>query len=117
MRPLNALVRESQKVSLRAARQSQAIVIQGVARVAGQEKVERPRMIGRAWRLQLSLVGRLAGDPAQLIDSIYVHAQRLVSLNQEFTHRILEVLDDDEPPVREPDSRSNVIPLLTRRGG
>lgn len=116
MRPLNALVLQGQQVNLRVARQSQAMVIRGVARAAGHEKVEHPRLAGRVWRFQLGLAGRLAGDPAQLMDSMYLHAQRLVSLHQEFTHRIFEVLDVDDLPEAGREPRSNVIPLLARPG-
>ena len=110
MSPLSALLQRGQDLNLRLARHSQAVVIVGFSRTAGS------RPLARLGRFQLDLAGILVGDPAQVVDSTYTHAQRLIGLHREFIHRILETIDPDEviPDVRH--DAGNVIALASRRG-
>ena len=110
MSPLSTLVVRGQDLTLRAARQSQATVIAGVSRAADNAS------LARLWRLQLDLTGILVGDPSELVDTTYAHAQRLIALHREFLHRVLEAIDPDEVISAVRPSAGNVIALASRRG-
>lgn len=115
MRPLTTLVRESERINIRAARLSQALVIACVSRVAGTAAPDRPGLVGRVARRQLDLVTTVVGDPDDLVDSLYVHAQRLIALHQEFAHRVFDAMGADDRPAASREAATNVIPLLARR--
>jgi len=112
---LATLGRTGQRLTLRTARQSQALVIVAVDRLARNSETEHPRPLGRLWSLQLDLAGIVLGEPAHVVDSAYVQLQRLVALHREFAHRLLEAIDARELPP--PNSAgANVIPLVSRLG-
>jgi len=116
MRPLTRVLQETQLLTLRAARYSQALAIACVDRLGGAGESGRPRPLGRLWRLQLDLTGALVGDPGQLLDEYYGHLQRLIALHGEFAARVLEAIDSREVlALGEPDA-SNVIPMPSRLG-
>lgn len=116
MGPVIRLVRESQRINLRAARHSQALVIACVSRLAGTATPPRTTLIGRATRLQLDLAAIAVGDPVQFVDSLYVHAEKLMALHREFADRLFEAIGTDERAHGSRGTATNVIPLLARRG-
>ena len=61
MRPLEMLLEKGQRLNLRAARSSQALVIEGVSRVVGAGPARHPRVRRRAAQVQLDLTAILIG--------------------------------------------------------
>ena len=117
MRPLARLLEEGQRLNLRAARSSQALVIEGVSRVVHAGPDRLPAVRRRVAQVQLDLTAILIGDPDRFVDSLYAYAQTLMDLHHEFVHRVLEALDSGDRTASENRGPlADVIPLLARNG-
>jgi len=101
--------------ALRAVRQSQALVIATTDQLA-RDASDRPRTVGRLWRINLDLAGLVFGEPADVVDGTYGHVLRLVTLHREFAHRVYEAIDTREPRATSAPAPTNVILLANRSG-
>lgn len=96
MLTLDQIQRACDDAVLRAARQSQAALIATVDHLAhGSDGA--PRRLGRFWALQLDVAALAPIDFARAIDEAYDHAQRLLSLHEQFVHRLYEAVDTRRP--------------------
>jgi hypothetical protein len=116
VRPTTRFLHQGERLTLRTARQTQALVIAAVDRLARNSETRSPRPLGRIWGAQLDLAGILVGEPVDLVDNLYGHARRLVELHQEFVHRTFEALDVRELPGDSRDAGADVILLSSRLG-
>ncbi len=117
MRLLEMLLQEGQRLNLRAARSSQALVIDGVSRIVQAGPDRLPTVRRRAAQVQLDLTAILIGDPDRFVDSLYTHVQTLMDLHHEFVRRVFEALDSGHCTASENRGpRADVIPLLARNG-
>lgn len=110
------LFRAVEQTTLRAARQSQGVLIMLVDRLARDEETQRPRPLGRMWRVQLDIAGLTIGEPTRVVDAAFAHSQQLLSLHREFANRLFEAIGTRElaEPLR--NVEANVVPLVRRAG-
>lgn len=106
----------AEQSTLRVARQSQALVIVLVERLARDGETQQPRPLGRLWRAQLDLAERVLGEPTRVVDAPYAYWQQLLALHREFASRLFEAIDARELPVPGRQLASNVVPLVRRSG-
>jgi hypothetical protein len=115
MHRLVGLLRRGQALSLATARNSQALVIVAVDRVA-RKPASGATPIGRVWAAQLNVAGILVGEPLTLADEGYQHVQRLVELHREFAQRLFEAFDTRDLLTASNPATSNVIQMPSRFG-
>ena len=106
----------AEQSTLRVARQSQALVIVLVEHLARDGETQQPRPLGRVWRAQFDLAGKLLGEPTRVIDAPYSHWQQLLALHREFASRLLEAIDARDVPVPGRQLAANVVPFVRRSG-
>jgi hypothetical protein len=106
----------AEQSTLRVARHSQALVIVLVERLARDGETQRPRVLGRLWRVQLDLAERVLGEPTRIVDAPYAHWQHLLALHREFASRLIEAIETRELPVPGSQLAANVVPLVQRSG-
>jgi hypothetical protein len=98
------------------ARQSQAVVVEAVDRLARARTSNEPRLAGRLWTLQLRAGALLGEEPRQVLDDAYGLAEKLIGLHRQFAQRLLEAMDTRPDPVdaaaASPSASSNVVPLV-----
>lgn len=116
MAGLTEVLEKSEHATLLIARCTQALGIALVDRLARDASSERPRLLGRVWRVQLDLAGTVWGEPVDVVDRTYGYVQSLTALHREFAHRLFEAVDIRE--LRAPGQRAggNVIPFAARSG-
>ena len=119
MAPLTWVLHAGADHVIRAVQQSQALVIAASDRLA-RDASDKPRPMGRLWRVHLDLTALVFGEPAAVVDGTYGSVLRLVTLHREFAHRVYEAIDTREsrgatakPPPTPP---TNVIRLVARSG-
>jgi len=116
MPPLSFTLGATEDAVFRAARHSQALVIEVTDRLA-RDGLDRPRPLGRLWRVNLDLAALLlVGEPAGVVDRVYTQLLRLVTLHREFTSRLFEASDTRDRHSATSRPVGNVIPLARRSG-
>jgi hypothetical protein len=117
MRTAHRFIPDTQSMTLRCARCSQALVIDVVDRLARDSHSGRTRLLGRLWNAQLAGARVLVDEPIHIVDHVYAVTDRFVSLHREFVHRLFEAIDAlDEPLDDATDSRprASVTSLMNR---
>jgi hypothetical protein len=115
MRRAVELIRQGRALTLRTARNSQALVLVATDRMARNADTGNARALGRLWAVQLNLAELVFDEPVSLADEAYLHLQSLVDLHREFAHRLFEALDTRDL-LTGPGPASNVIKMPSRLG-
>jgi hypothetical protein len=95
MNPIIAVRRGVDITLVGTARSTQALVIEGVARLVGTQPGRPLAPTELLRRLHREIWTLLVDDPAKFVDDSYDLALRLLALHREFAQRLFDVLDPE----------------------
>lgn len=111
--------RDLSEAAVTVARQSQALAVECVDRVARTFPHRDPTPLGRLWSWQLWATSALAKEPSALVDDAYALSERLLALHRQFAQRLFEAIDtrqDDASGGDDGDEQlASVTSLVPRR--